>query len=59
MFKDLIDKIKTYEWSEIKGKNLKIITSKDTNCEIIAGQDIKTGEIYLIASKYIKEDKLQ
>ena len=57
MFEELKSKIKTYEWTDIEGKVLKIITAKDNNYIVIAGQDLETKEVYVIASQFVNKSQ--
>jgi hypothetical protein len=46
-----ISKIKTFDWPDLDGKELTIITATDSGVTVIAGLEKSTGLIYIIASK--------
>jgi hypothetical protein len=47
----MFDKIKTFEWADLNGKELTIVTATDSGASIIAGLEKETGMIYVIATK--------
>jgi len=46
-----INKIKTYDWPDLNGKKLKIVTAEDSGFSCISGVDEDTGIICVIATK--------
>ena len=51
MSEGLFGKIKAFDWPDLNGKELTIITASDSGTSIIAGLEKETGMIYVIASK--------
>jgi hypothetical protein len=47
MFKE----IETFDWMDLAGKTLEMVVVSDGKLTIINGRDVKTGKIYVIASK--------
>lgn len=44
-------KIKEFDWAELNGKELTIITATDSGTSIVAGLEKDSGMIYIIASR--------
>jgi uncharacterized protein with WD repeat len=46
-----VNKIKTFEWAELNGKEMTLVYSSDGNIECLAGLDKLEGKIYILATK--------